>query len=73
MPQHHHRRHDPRTDADLDDLDDLEHDGPVTLVDPQAGLPADTDATAVADAVDADADDLAPEEAALHIEREPGT
>lgn len=45
----------------------------MTLVDPQAGLPADADATAVADAVDADADDLAPEEAALHIEREPGT
>ncbi len=57
----------------------------MTLVDPQAGLPADTEAAAFAEAVEAveildpvdavtpdddDRDVISPEEAALHIERE---
>jgi hypothetical protein len=63
MPQRHHRH----TEHDVDVDDD---GGPLTLVDPDSGMLADDRAEAIADAVDAPDDDLSPEEAALHIERD---
>lgn len=65
MPQRHHRH----TEHDVDVDDDR---GPMTLVDPESGMLAHAEHEAIADAIDADdRDDLAPEEAALHIERFP--
>jgi hypothetical protein len=65
MPHRHHRH----TDHDVDLDDDR---SPLTIVDTDPGMLGHVEREAIADAVEAlDADDLAPEEAALHVERYP--
>jgi hypothetical protein len=73
MPQRHHRheRHDrPSGDGGRDGIDVDDELGHLTIVDAESGMLAHADREAVADAVDVDDEsELAPEEAALHIER----
>ncbi|MCB0998885.1 MAG: hypothetical protein KDB40_06260 [Acidimicrobiales bacterium] len=61
MPQRHHRHHD--QGADVDD-----EFGRFTLVDPESGMLAHDVPEAIGADVDADDDELSPEEAALHVE-----